>query len=99
MAAVKLKFLLAATGLSSKQAGELLGFSAMSVRFWCMGTRTVPPGVIDALCEYYDRMRDWAVAQRWPVRDVETDEEAREHGFLGVNSYRIAASMVFFDSF
>lgn len=99
MAAVKLKFLLAATGLSSKQAGELLGFSAMSVRFWCMGTRTVPPGVIDTLCEYHDRMRDWATEQTWPVPDVETDEEARQLGFLGVGSYRIAAAMVFFDSF
>lgn len=99
MDGTKIKYLLAATGLSLRQAGELLGYRPISVRSWCSGVRTPPPGVIDTLCKYHDRMRDWAAAQRWPVRDVDTDEEAREHGFLGVNSYRIAASMVFFDNF
>ncbi|MCL1512074.1 XRE family transcriptional regulator [Parasaccharibacter sp. TMW 2.1884] len=99
MESAKIKFLLAATGLSLRQAGELLRFSTVAVKSWCAGIRTVPPGVIDTLCEYHDRMRDWAAGQQWPVPDVKTDEEAREHGFLGVNSYRIAASMVFFDNF
>lgn len=99
MESVKIKFLLAATGLSSRQAGELLGFSQITVKLWCSGDRVVPSGVIDSLRDYYDRMRDWAAEQSWPVPDVATDSEARKHGFMGVSSYRIAASMVFLDYF
>lgn len=95
----KIKFLIAATGLSFTQAGKLLGYRPISVRSWCSGARTPPPGVIDTLCEYHDKMMDWAAGQQWPVPDVKTDEEAEEHGFIGVNSYRIAASMVLFDNF
>lgn len=96
MACLKLKSLLAATGLSSRQAGNLLGVSADSVKSWLTGRRSIPSSAIDGLCEYYEFMNRWAEGRSWPAPDITTDEEALREGFHSVASYRIATSKVFF---
>ena len=98
MNSLKIKILLAATGLSSRQAGNLLGVSPESVQSWAVGRRNAPDSAVDALCEYYDFMIRWANAQSWPVPDMTTDDEAMREGFYSVCSYRIAASKVFLDN-
>lgn len=98
MNSLKIKILLAATGLSSRQAGNFLGVPADSVKSWSMGRRNAPDSAIDALCQYYDFMIRWANAQSWPVPDISTDDEAIREGFYSVFSYRIAASKVFLDN-
>lgn len=98
MEIMKIKILLAATGLSYRQAGNMLGVSTVSVKSWLSGRRNVPPLVIDRLYEYYDFMMRWADEQIWPVPDIETDEDALRNGFYSVASYRIAASKVFFEN-
>lgn len=98
MGSMKIKILLAATGLSSRHAGKLLGVSAESVTSWAIGRRTVPASAIDELCEYYEFMIRWAIEQSWPVPDITTDEDAMRNGFYSVTSYRIAASKVFFEN-
>ena len=99
MISLKIKILLAATGLSSRQAGNLLGAPANSVKSWAIGRRKAPDSAVDALCDYYEQMMRWADAQSWPVPDVATDDEAMKLGFYSVASYRIAASKVFLENF
>lgn len=99
MISLKIKILLAATGLSSRQAGNLLGVSVDSVKSWLTGRRNAPASAIDGLYEYYEFMIRWADGRSWPVPDIETDDEAIREGFYSVASYRIAASKVFFDNF
>ena len=99
MISLKIKILLAATGLSSRQAGNLLGVSPDSVKSWLTGRRNAPDSAVDALCDYYEQMLRWADEKSWPVPDVATDDEAMKEGFYSVASYRIAASKVFLENF
>ena len=98
MKSVKLKILMAATGLCARQAAALLNVSEPTVRAWCYGQRKVPDDAIEGLHEYYENMMEWASQHSWPVPDVTTEEEARSQGFHSVSSYRIAAGKVFLEN-
>lgn len=94
--ALKVKMILAATGLSARQASRLLGVSEGSVRAWALGARAVPYGALERLSDYYAFMRRWADEHSQPIDDLTTDEELLQQGFYSVASYRIAAAMIVF---